>query len=517
MVNESIVLDYYVELIAADQIEFLTGRKKSKAAIISCINEMKKADSIHNKIEVSKNLWKLLFENAMSFIDKDKHGYDDLFAYFDEFVEFEELIFASDSFYRDHTIHSLWVYFLGEYLYRNGKFGFFFKNMMAASKEAGQFIKQFIDVDFFSKEGYMAGIVDSFEQLDQCQGAIRCVVALAHDLGYPLKKIQKVNKSILKILPHFAISNFDEFKFTYNTSQLPFIEKFLEFISLDFVIYFFERHSKKCAQIIEQTFSYNAEPDGAGLMINKEELERLSEDERDMLEAAISPRINILKKMSNYLRYSDDFEQQQHGILSSFLLTKKLWFFKNIPFAYEKAEELNRQHVDFHKVFAGTTILSAIADHTSDGFRIKAMNNPSALLAVVDELEEFSRISRANQNRQYINQFCRTDLYNNDNWLCIDFIFDNPEITNLNPEKAFRGRCKRFLSLFDIPELDESIKIRLRCLSQLPDNRSEYVLEISKNYANIAVNGVEQDIPQYLHSRQFYAKDELGENSARRQ
>jgi hypothetical protein len=50
----------------------------------------------------------------------------------------------------------------------------------------------------------------------------------------------------------------------------------------------------------------------------------------------------------------------------------------------------------------------------------------------------------------------------------------------------------------------------LRCLSQLPDNRSEYVLEISKNYANIVVNGVEQDIPQYLQSRHFYAKDELG-------
>jgi len=513
MVNEGIVLDYYACLITADEIEFLAGRAKSKAAILSSINEMKTADSIHNKIEVSKNLWKLLFENAMSFIDKDKHGYDDLFAYFDEFVEFEELIFASDSFYRDHTIHSLWVYFLGEYLYRNEDFSFFFKDMMAAYREASGFIQQFIDADFFSKDGYMAGIVNSFDQLAQCQDAIRCVVALAHDLGYPLKKIQKVNKSISKILPHFAISNFEEFKFTYNTSQLPFIEKFLELISLDFVIYFFERHSKKCAQLIERIFSYNAEPDGADgaeLTINKEELERLSEDERDMLEAAINPHISILKKMSNYLRYSDDFEQQQHGILSSFLLSKKLWFFKNIPFAYEKTEELNRQYVDFHKVSAGTAILSAIADHTSDGFRIKTMNSPSALLAVVDELEEFSRISRANQNRQYINQFCRTDLYNNDNWLCIDFIFDNPAITNLNPEKAFRGRCKRFLSLFDIPELDESIKIRLRCLSRLPNNQGEYMLEICKNCARVAVNGVEQDIPQYLQSRHFYSKDELG-------
>ncbi|MHA1211837.1 MAG: hypothetical protein ACTSSH_05180, partial [Candidatus Heimdallarchaeota archaeon] len=45
----------------------------------------------------------------------------ELFKYFKEFVEFEELIFASDSFYRDHTLHCLWVYFLGEYLFNNDK------------------------------------------------------------------------------------------------------------------------------------------------------------------------------------------------------------------------------------------------------------------------------------------------------------------------------------------------------------------------------------------------------------
>jgi hypothetical protein len=56
MINEGIVLDYYSELITADRIEFLTGKPKSKAAIISCINEMKTADSIHHKIEVSKAL-----------------------------------------------------------------------------------------------------------------------------------------------------------------------------------------------------------------------------------------------------------------------------------------------------------------------------------------------------------------------------------------------------------------------------------------------------------------------------
>jgi len=45
-------------------------------------------------------LWKVLFEAAMEYIDPNKQRYDDLFKYFDEFVKFEELIFASDSFVR---------------------------------------------------------------------------------------------------------------------------------------------------------------------------------------------------------------------------------------------------------------------------------------------------------------------------------------------------------------------------------------------------------------------------------
>lgn len=71
---------------------------------------------MNNKISIACKLWKVLFEAAMTSINPDKTGYDKLFKYFDAYVEFEELIFASDSFYRDHTLHCIWVYLLGEYL-----------------------------------------------------------------------------------------------------------------------------------------------------------------------------------------------------------------------------------------------------------------------------------------------------------------------------------------------------------------------------------------------------------------
>lgn len=507
MVNENIVLDYYLQLMADDEIEFLVGRDNSKASISACINALKEAESMHQKIEIAKDLWKLLFEASMSYIDKDKHGYDSLFAYFDEYVEFEELIFASDSFYRDHTIHCLWVYFLGEYLYRKEEFSSIFRDMMESYKMFCDIIEEFTGVGLLDKDSNVVAVSNSFVTLRRCQGAIRCVTALAHDLGYPLKKVRKINKSICSILPHFSIESYQEFAFNYNNSQIPFIEKFLEYISTDFTLDMFQGGQAQINEIIRRIFSYDGE--SRKLIIRKEEFDSLSQEERESLQTNISPRISILNKMPTYIRYADDFEQQQHGILSAFLLMKKLRFFRNMKFAYSSPDRLSIDWVDFHKVSAGIDILSAMADHTSEGYQIRSINTPAALLTFVDELEEFSRISRANQNRQYINQFCRTDLYAAEGWLCVDFIFDNKDIEDLNPETAFRGRCKRLLSLFDIPKLDESVKIRMRCIGQLPANENEYMLEIRRNYANIAVNGEEQDIPRYLKSRHYYAKDEF--------
>jgi hypothetical protein len=95
-----------------------------------------------------------------------------------------------------------------------------------------------------------------------------------------------------------------------------------------------------------------------------------------------------------------------------------------------------------------------------------------------------------------------------DGWFNVDFIFTNTEIDNLDPEKAFKGRCKKFLTLFDIPELDPSLKIRLRCIGKLSYDDNTYTLEIARKHANIMINGIEQNIPKYLKTNQFYTKEE---------
>jgi len=106
-VDERTVMQFYLEEMNADRIMFLKEKEDLKELVRAYIEQLLKEDKMNNKISIACKLWKVLFEAAMTSINPDKSGYDKLFKYFDAYVEFEELIFASDSFYRDHTLHCI--------------------------------------------------------------------------------------------------------------------------------------------------------------------------------------------------------------------------------------------------------------------------------------------------------------------------------------------------------------------------------------------------------------------------
>lgn len=516
-IDEKIVLDFYVDQIKEDNITFLQGRDYFKTEIIKEIGALKAAEEMHDKIEAAKKLWKLLFESAMSFIDPNKEGYDNLFSYFDEYVNFEELIFASDSFYRDHTIHCLWVYFLGEYLYRREEFSFLFKQIHDFEnvyRNKRIHIEKYDLTECF-KETYetCCRICKRFDLHD----SMRCISSLTHDLGYPIKKISKINKSVSKILPYFTIYDFDEFNFGFSEIQKNFIDNFLDILSVDF-LYTFEvqTHSHLDYPIDEKVaaqklLSEHIQMDYENkkfIGYNKTFIDSLNEKDLEILKRATTPRIAVTKNTERYMRYSKDFEEWQHGIMSAFLLAKSVRAFSSTKFYRDYERFANPHIVDFNGLHTKLEILNAVSDHTSVGYKISAIKSTSELLTLVDELEEFSRISRANQNRQFISEFCKTELYSEGSTLNINFIFDNVNIPNLDPEKAFKGRCTRLLTLFDIPNLDENLNIVLRCIGKLPYDDNVYTLEIGRRHANILINGEEQNIPRYLKSSQFYTKEE---------
>ncbi len=514
LINENFVMDFYLKLIEEDKINFLAGKEETKKEIKKKIIKLQKSEEIHDKIQIAKNLWKILFEVSMEFIDPDKQGYDDLFKYFEEFVKFEELIFASDSFYRDHTLHSLWVYFLGEYLHEQPEFGFLFQNLnrhLKVSAFINEYYKALNVPDIF---GELTLLLTRVAAILDYEDSVRCVVALTHDLGYPLKKISKINKSIRNILPYFTISKFGEFDFHFENVQQFYIENLLEILSLnisfniefgDFT--FDERQVVK--DMIDKLNSSSAalfnlqEPSEEEFLDLKNSLSQANERQVDILRRIYTIKGEMQKDMSAILRYSNDFEQYSHGIMSAYLLMKTLKSFSNLPLTYSNPDNIVLDNLDIAAVNSKMIILKAMTDHTSQGYQIRDFTNYSEILVLFDEIEEFSRISRANQYRQFVNEFCKTDLGVKDGVLNIDFIFDDENVVDLDPEITFKDKCKRFTTVFDIRNLADHIKIRFRSIGKLPKNKNIYELFIEKNNVRISINGEEKDLTSYLKTKEI--------------
>lgn len=509
IVNENSVLEFYLAEMDKDSISFLKNKTAFKKDIRKYIENLRDAENMNEKIEVSKKLWKVLFEAAMSYIDPDKRGYDELFKYFDEYVEFEELIFASDSFYRDHTVHCLWVYFLGEYITKKDEYKFLFKNALNEAQLL-KGVKCFVDKLGKNNEN-LKYVLGELIKTTEFEDSIKCVAAITHDLGYPLKKINKINKSIGKILPYFSVQDYNEFSFQFNNIQKSNIDSFIDFLSNDFEYSIStkdDNNKDELSMLFDKIFVIE---NGYIFGLKERWEEILQETEIKKLEDALKSNIMLKFNRANYIRYCSDFEEYEHGIMSAFLLMRVVKTFTNSKFSYGNNSDIKAHDLDYCEIYSKQDILRAISDHTSSSYNITGIEGVSSILTFIDELEEFSRISRANQSRQYVSEFCKTDIYVENEVFNIDFIFDNEKLDNLDPERAFKGRCKRFLTLFNIPKLSDNLKLRLRCIGKLSYDNNVYSLEIRKKYAKISINDEEKNIPQYLKGRQFYSREEYEE------
>ncbi len=514
LINEKVVMDFYIELLDKDNIRFLIGKEEAKKTIKELISLLQKSEEIHDKIQVAKDLWKILFEASMEFIDPDKQGYDVLFKYFEEFVRFEELIFASDSFYRDHTLHCLWVYFLGEYLHHQSEFELLFQNVNRHLKGAAFLYEYYGALEVPEIFGELTFLLARVAEILKNEDSVRCVIALTHDLGYPLKKIAKINKSIRQVLPFFSITKFGEFDFHFENVQQFYIENLLEILSLnisfnlDIEDFSFDER-KDVQDLIDKmnrftSYLFNLEePTEEEFLDIRKNLNNLTEKQADIMRRMYTIQGSMEKDMSAILRYSNDFENYTHGIMSAYLLMKTLKSFSNLPITYSRPESIELDNLNISAINSKMKILQAMADHTSDGYQIRDFLNYSELLVLFDEIEEFSRISRANQYRQFVNEFCKTDLSLKDGVLNIDNIFDDSTVLGLDPEIHFKHKSKRLMTVFDIKNLAEHIKIRFRCIGELPHNKNIYEIYLERDSVQIKINNEPIDLAQYLKTKEI--------------
>lgn len=370
VINDDKLLSYFCELLEDNQIEFINQiekidlqnkefedlsnkdykeviisknlntnqEKKQKLSVIllrfiDIDNSDKKVQLIKERKFVLQRLWPHFVRNAIKFLryndprDKGELKFDfgvkSLTDYFEDFSKFEELLYGIDEYYRDHTLHVFRVYLLGEFIIRK----------------------------IFEDNSNKINIFDQPEEIKieiSEKEAIWCLIALCHDLGYPLERIDELNKKLIKILDYFGTSHFQRVRFS-----LPF----------------------------------------EGAILDRFILKILS----SKLEKANNEGYNIKIQSKYYAKYSNSYEKLNHGMMSCILLMKNLVYFKETDYKplLKQREERTSKVInvldDAKQYLIRREILRAIASHDNQDIYHIDMNTFSFLLIICDEIQEWSR------------------------------------------------------------------------------------------------------------------------------
>jgi hypothetical protein len=182
------------------------------------------------------------------------------------------------------------------------------------------------------------------------EDAIWCIVALTHDLGYPLGKIEKINSSIKDMMRYFAKTKMEEFAFSFPQQNQFIIDAILQYTSSKIV--------KNCE-------------DSKGKELAKQEY-------------------NTHKQAKYYLKFSHSFEQFDHGMISCIVLGKNLIYFLETNFDFDTLENL-KEIEEARQFIIRREILRSIASHTCHDIYHFMPNTFSFLLLFVDELQYWGR------------------------------------------------------------------------------------------------------------------------------
>ena len=73
-INEKTVMQFYLDELDSNKILFLQEKEESKAKIRSYLEQLLQEEKMNNKIAIACNLWKALFEAAMSYVNPNNRG-----------------------------------------------------------------------------------------------------------------------------------------------------------------------------------------------------------------------------------------------------------------------------------------------------------------------------------------------------------------------------------------------------------------------------------------------------------
>ena len=339
----------------------------------------------------TNNLWVLLLEKSIKclryydkrepFIESNKkkspkaYGISDLKSYYDKYSKFEQVLYGSSKFYRDHVIHVFRTWLTGIEL---------------LTKNEGDYLKHIsLNEKAFEKE------INNAEKV-----SIWTIIALTHDLGYPLEKAKGIIDVTQEMVATF-ISNPE--------------------ISKDFSFHGVQNYMN---DFVVRLMSSKMKPNG-------------DDAEGPCYVARLQPKY--------YFKFQKSLEKNSHGILSTLIIYKLLTYF--LESDYNINEDYAFHKEDCRQFYIRREILRAIASHTCDDVYQLYMDSFAFLLRICDDTQEWGR---KNISELYVNSnqsYRLTDIemvFSKDNKSNKCVIKEEMELNNRAPHDTILQLIERF-------------------------------------------------------------------------
>ncbi|MFH1982910.1 MAG: hypothetical protein ABIL58_13790 [Pseudomonadota bacterium] len=394
--------------------------------------------------------------------DKIAFGVNELYKYFIEYQEFEGFLYGADQFYRDHVAHVFRVWLIGCFLLNK--------------------IDYKVHWDYEELLNINRGLEIKKPEIE----AMWCIIALTHDLGYPLDKNDKILSKINEMMRHFGSpSQFSQY-------QIPTHHFFINDFILEFI-------SSKLIYARD-----NRSPRGLGA--NKR--------------IQINYNYITARQSKYYLKFSKSLENLNHGIISCILLMKNLVYFLESDLDSKKPFS---ETEDARQFYIRREILRAIASHTcTDIYHIFHTSLPF-LLIIADELQIWKRpnFQELKGGGKDLNIEPLLPLYRDD-LIKIKFrVKRNTEyaftIKNENKEqgeeeepelfkqteKLFKSICKKWVKwlrgALDASRRDFKFSFQMTAIEDSTEKKIFEFNHINKtNHIDIKVNGKEEPVETFL-------------------
>jgi hypothetical protein len=355
---------------------------KDEPRVKDLISELKNAlqggtsDNFHaNLLKRGKALTEHIIIESIGFLS-DKYNsprdraIDSVRAFIEKFTNFEELLFGLDYEYRDHTLHSLWVYLFGhQWIVHMGGYG---KIQIAGQMNI-----------IFTEGGKPLFVLLPSEPIRADIPHLEAMwgmIAVLHDLGYPVETIStKANEIFGGILDPFAID-------------------FSSIFQIDIGSRIAVLHQNVCDLV-----STMYRPEGLADKNEREKLVRQARAKKERNEESLPFPVlrnpTIAKDEALEIEFKIAWVNKNHSAWSA------TFAFKNIPCLHE-SDYHGGGPIDYLKLLTRRDIIYSILHHTSQEPKDEAVNRFQFILLFIDEIEECARYGKGGVPRGITSDYC---------------------------------------------------------------------------------------------------------------